>query len=125
MITTILSVYGLVLIFAIGYKLGNPFHEFSWIQVFFWPFLLIVIAYEVLDLLCKHKISPLVELIMVFWFNKKYPANETEINRYYQKCLRGDVSYAKWRTKAVEKLAKQNNIILSTKSDYSDYKDDK
>jgi len=122
MITTILVVYGLVLIFAIGYKLGNPFHEFTWLQVFFWPFMLIAILYGILDLLCKHKISPLVELVLVFWFNKKYPANETAINRYYERCLKGEVSYSKWRTKAVEKLARQNNITLHSDSNYKDDK---
>lgn len=120
MITTILVIYGLVLIFAIGFKLGNPFNEYSWLQVFLWPFLLIYMFYEVLILLWRHKIFPLIELALILWFNIRFPASETAINMYYQKCLRREVRYSKWRTRAIIKLAKQNNIILHSESEYKD-----
>lgn len=120
MITTILVVYGIVFLFAAGFKLGNPFNEYSWFQVFAWPFGLILLFYEMLALLWRHKIYPIVELALVLLFNLKLPADETATNAYYQKCLRGEVRYAKWRVKAVKKLAKQNNIELVSESDYKD-----
>lgn len=122
MITTILVVYGIVFLFAAGFKLGNPFNEYSWFQVFAWPFWLIILLYGLLDLLWRHKIFPLIELALILWFNIKFPASETAINDYYNRCLRGEVRFSKWRTRAVVKLARQNNIKLVPESDYKDDK---
>lgn len=122
MITIILVVYGIVFLLVAGFKLGNPFNEYSWFQVFAWPFWLIVLLYEELELLWGRRIYPLVELVMIMWFNKKIKADSTALNAYYQKCLNGKVRYAKWRVKAMEKLARQNNIKLVPESDYKDDK---
>lgn len=122
MITTILVVYGLVLIFAIGYKLGNPFNEYSWLQVFFWPIVLLYVLCAVLLLFYRNKVVEIIRLIMFDWFNKNIKVNSYSINCVYNRCLSGDISFPKWRKRVLEKLAAQKDIVLNCKSDYKDDK---
>lgn len=108
-------IYGLVLIFCTGFKIGNPFNEYSWLQVFLWPLVLIYMLYESLALLWRCKIHPLVELAMFAWFKKNLSVDSFAVNVIYNKCLRREISFPKWRGRIIEKLAEQNGIQLNAK----------
>lgn len=108
----ILCIYVLITVFFAGYKLGNTFGNYPWIQVVLWPIYLLLLAGGIIKIAYQARLSPLVEILMILWFNKKIPAQDKRLNAYYQKCLKGQVRYSKLKIRSLKKLAKQNNIIL-------------
>lgn len=114
----IIIIYLIGVVFGFGYVVGNGDYKTDWWKPLPWPFTIVIVIVIGCFEMWKLYFPPIwLDLILVVLFNKKIKANEEPLNNYYNK-IREKKHFKSLRTRAIKKIAAQNNITIKASEVY-------